>query len=397
MIFYATMRTATAPRRILVIIPTATLTQRQLLEGLLGYTHESATIPWQLHLDLHDLNRQHLKDCKSWNCSGIIAYILSERERREILDTKLPAVLIEPRLSAPLPDIPGNVVSFINEHAAEGRTAADYFMKRRYTFFAYIGTAQPTFWSEERIKGYREQLGAKGFRPIVYPTPSPEAQLDFAVESRSLVRWLKSLPRPTALFCVHDRRAQQIIATASAAGLKIPQDLAVLGVDNDELLCEMTVPGISSIPVFDHERGREVGRAMDALLDGRDVERVRITQHDVVITRMSSSAEAISDPFVARAVEYACAHLDERPSLPALAKAAGCSKTVLNIHARRVLGRTISEELTRLQLDSAISRLADAQRTVEEIAQECGFCNASHLAMRLKSEYGHSPGWYRRK
>ena len=74
MIFYATMRTATAPRRILVIIPTATLTQRQLLEGLLGYTHESATIPWQLHLDLHDLNRQHLKDCKSWNCSGIIAY-----------------------------------------------------------------------------------------------------------------------------------------------------------------------------------------------------------------------------------------------------------------------------------------------------------------------------------
>ena len=383
-------------KRVIVVIPTSTLTQRQLLEGLLEYAHESAATPWQLHLDLRDLNRQHLRDLKSWNCQGIIAYILSDRERQDFIATGLPAVFIEPTLSKPLPRLPRNIVTFVNEHAAEGRTAADYFVKRRYSSFAYIGTAKPTFWSEERAKGFAERLAEHGFAPSIYPAPPPREQNDFALESRRLTKWLLKLPRQTALFCVHDRRAQQVIATATAAGLRIPEDIAVLGVDNDELLCEMTVPAISSIPVNDHERGLAVGEAMNRLLEKRSVKRVQITRHDTVITRTSTNAQAIADPFVARAIAYACAHLAERPTLPELAKVAGCSKTVLNIHARRSLGHTISDELARHQVNAAIERLADHSHTVEEIAQDCGFCSASHLGLRLKAVTGHTPGHYRR-
>ena len=370
-------------KRILVVIPTSTLTQRQLLEGLLEYAHESASTPWQFHLDLRDLNRQHLKDLKSWNCRGIIAYILNDRERQDF--------------SKPIPHKLRNIVTFINEHAAEGRTAADYFINRRYRSFAYVGTAKPTFWSDERIKGFAERLKESGFAPSIYPSPPPREQNDFALESRRLTRWLRQLPRQTALFCVHDRRAQQVIATATAAGLRIPEDIAVLGVDNDELLCEMTVPAISSIPVNDHERGRAVGEAMDRLLERRPVKRVQITRHDTVITRTSTEAHAIADPFIARAIAYACAHLIERPTLDELAKAAGCSKTVLNLHARRALGHTISDELTRHQLNAAIERLSNTDRTVEEIAQACGFCSASHLGLRLKAVTGHTPGHYRQR
>lgn len=383
-------------KRILVVIPTSTLTQRQLLEGLLEYAHESASSPWQFHLDLRDLNRQRLKDLKSWNCSGIIAYILSDRERQDFIATGLPAVFIEPTLSAPLPHMPRNIVTFINEHAAEGRTAADYFIKRRYRSFAYIGTAKPTFWSDERIKGFAERLKENGFAPAIYPAPPPREQNDFAIESKRLTKWLRRLPRQTALFCVHDRRAQQVIATASAASLRIPEDIAVLGVDNDELLCEMTVPAISSIPVNDHERGRAVGEAMDALLERRPVRRVQITRHDAVITRTSTDAQAIADPFVARAIAYARDHIAERPSLPELAKAAGCSKTVLNLHARRALGHTITDEVTRLQLDAAIEQLTNTDHTTENIAISCGFCSASHLGLRLKAITGRTPGHYRR-
>ena len=334
-------------KRILVVIPTSTLTQRQLLEGLLEYAHESTTDTWQFHLDLHDLNRQHLKDLKSWNCRGIIAYILNDRERRDFIATGLPSVFIEPTLSKPLPNMPRNVVSFINEHAEEGRTAARYFIERSYRSFAYIGTAKPTFWSGERRKGFCEQLAKDGFTPSIYPSPPPDEQNDFALEARRLARWLKSLPRPAAVFCVHDRRAQQVIATAASTGLRVPEDVAVLGVDNDELLCEMTVPAISSIPVNDHERGQAVGEAMDRLLSRKSVKRVHITRHDSVITRTSTNAQAISDPFVARAITYVRAHLADRPTLPELARIAGCSKTVLNIHARRALGHTIAEEITK--------------------------------------------------
>ena len=396
MIYSRGVATARNQKRILVVIPTSTLTQRQLLEGLLEYAHESASSPWQFHLDLRDLNRQRLKDLKSWNCSGIIAYILSDRERQDFIATGLPAVFIEPTLSAPLPHMPRNIVTFINEHAAEGRTAADYFIKRRYRSFAYIGTAKPTFWSDERIKGFAERLKENGFAPAIYPAPPPREQNDFAIESKRLTKWLRRLPRQTALFCVHDRRAQQVIATASAASLRIPEDIAVLGVDNDELLCEMTVPAISSIPVNDHERGRAVGEAMDALLERRPVRRVQITRHDAVITRTSTDAQAIADPFVARAIAYARDHIAERPSLPELAKAAGCSKTVLNLHARRALGHTITDEVTRLQLDAAIEQLTNTDHTTENIAISCGFCSASHLGLRLKAITGRTPGHYRR-
>ena len=396
MIYFCGMAAIRNQKRILVVIPTSTLTQRQLLEGLLEYAHESASSPWQFHLDLRDLNRQHLKDLKSWNCSGIIAYILSDRERQGFIATGLPAVFIEPALSAPLPSMPRNIVTFINEHAAEGRTAADYFIKRRYRSFAYIGTAKPTFWSDERIKGFAARLKEDGFAPSIYPSPPPREQNDFAIESKRLTKWLRQLPRQTALFCVHDRRAQQVIATATAADLRIPEDIAVLGVDNDELLCEMTVPAISSIPVNDHERGRAVGEAMDALLERRPVKRVQITRHDAVITRTSTDAQAIADPFVARAVSHARAKLSERPSLLELAKAAGCSKTVLNLHARRALGHTITDEITRLQLDAAIEQLTNTDHTNEDIAISCGFCSASHLGLRLKAITGHTPGHYRR-
>ena len=382
-------------KRILVFIPTSTLTQRQLLEGLLEYAHESATSTWQFHLDLHDLNRQHLKNLKSWNCNGIIAYILNDRERKDFINTGLPAVFIEPTLSKPLPHMPRNIVTFINEHAEEGRTAANYFIERRYRSFAYIGTAKPTFWSDERMKGFCERLKANGFKPEIYPVPPPSAQNDFALESQKLVRWLKGLPRSTAIFCVHDRRAQQVVATATSAGLRIPEDIAVLGVDNDELLCEMTVPAISSIPVNDHERGLAVGNTMDCLLERRPVKRVNITRHDTVITRTSTDVQAIADPFVARAIAYACTHLSERPTLPMLAKEAGCSKTVLNLHARRTLGHTIHDEMLRHQINAAIERLTNTSRTIEEIAQTCGFCSASHLGIRLKAATGHSPKFFR--
>lgn len=377
------------------MIPTSTLTQRQLLEGLLKYAHESNPGTWQFHLDLHDLNRQHVRNLKSWGCSGIIAYILNDRVRREFTASGLPAVFIEPTLAKPLPKQPRNVVTFINEHAAEGRTAARYFVERRYRSFAYIGTAKPTFWSEERMKGFAAQLAESGFKPRIYPTPPVREQNDFALEADRLTRWLEKLPRHTALFCVHDRRAQQAIATSVSAGLRVPEDIAVLGIDNDELLCRMTVPAISSIPVYYRECGMDVGKAMDDLLEGRKTERVVITRHSNVITRTSTDAQAIDDPFVARAVACARSHVGERIGLPELARIAGCSKTTLNLRARRALGHTIADEVTHIQLNAAVERMASTNYSINEIARECGFCSASHLGLRMKQMRGMTPGEFR--
>ena len=390
------MDTEAQTRRILVVIPTSTYTQRQLLEGLLAYAHEKSGDAWHLHLDLMDLNRQHLKDLRSWRCSGIIAYILSNRERRDFIATGLPAVFIEPTLAAPTPNMPKNVVSFINDHSAEGRTAAEYFLARRYRSFAYVGTAKPTVWSGERARGFASRLAEEGFSPVVYEPPPAKEQDDFALESRRLIRWLRGLPRPTALFCVHDRRAQQVIATAQTAGINVPEDLAVLGVDNDELLCEMTAPAISSIPVGDRERGRMVGEALDALISRRKTPSVRISRHTSVITRRSTDVNAIDDAFLSRAVAYAEAHMAEHPTANAVAAAAGCSRTFLNRRAHCILGHSLGREIAQKQIERAVHMLRSTSKTVDEIAHDCGFCGASHLGSRLKSTTGLTPGECRR-
>lgn len=383
-------------RKILVAIPTSTYTQRQLLEGLLAYTHEKGGEPWLLHLDLNDLGEQRLKDLRSWRCDGIVAYILSDRERRSFAGTGLPAVFIEPTVAEASSRMPRNVVTFVNDHAEEGRTAADYFLKRHFRSFAYIGTAKPTVWSAERAKGFAERLAEDGFSPLVYNPPHGRARDDFALESRHLVRWLERLPKPTALFCVHDRRAQQVVATARLVGIGIPEEISMLGVDNDELLCEMTVPAISSIPVGDRERGRMVGEALDALMAGRDVPRVHISRHTSVVTRRSSDASAVDDAFLSRAISYAQAHMPDRPAIDEIAAAAGCSCTLLRKRAKTVFGRSFGRELARIQLDRAAHLLRNTTLTVEAVASESGFCSASHLGQRMKAALGVTPNAYRR-
>lgn len=383
-------------RRILVVIPTSTYTQRQLLEGLLGYAHEKSGEPWHLHLDLNDLSEQRLKDLKSWHCDGIVAYILNDRERRSFVATGLPAVFIEPTISGTSAMMPRNVVTFVNDHAEEGRTAAEYFLRLRFRSFAYVGTPKPTVWSSGREKGFSERLAREGITPMVYKPPRARERDDFALEAERLVRWLKSLPKPTALFCVHDRRAQQVVATAQLVGIRMPEDLAVLGVDNDELLCEMTVPAISSIPVGDRERGRMVGEALDALMSGRSVPRVHISHHTSVISRRSTDANAVDDAFLARAIAYAKSHMPERPTVDDIAAAAGCSRTVLNRRARCVLGHSFGRELARVQIDRAVHLLRNTAMTVAAVADECGFCGASHLGARMKATLGTTPSGCRR-
>ena len=383
-------------RRILVVIPTSTYTQRQLLEGLLAYTHEKEGEPWLLHLDLNDLSEQRLKDLKAWRCDGIVAYILNDGERRSFAATGLPAVFIEPTLAEATTMMPPNIVTFVNDHAEEGRTAAEYFLKRMFRTFAYIGTTKPTVWSAERAKGFAERLAEDGFSPHVYDPPCGSEQDDFAMEARRLVLWLKSLPKPAALFCVHDRRAQQVIATAQLAGIRVPEDIAVLGVDNDELLCEMTVPAISSIPVGDRERGKMVGRALDALIARKAVPRVHISRHTSVISRRSTDASAVDDVFLARAMSYARAHMSDRPTIDDISAAAGCSRTLLNKRARIAFGHSFGRELARVQLDHAMHLLRSTDLTVEAISMESGFCGASHLGSRMKAAFGITPNACRR-
>ena len=215
--------------------------------------------------------------------------------------------------------------------------------------------------------------------------------------STPLPAWLKGLPRPCALLAVHDLRAREVLTAAEIANISVPSELAVLGVDNDEILCTTSSPTLSSVPTFDRSLGYAAGRALNELLLGRARGRVIRTRHTKVVTRHSTDSEVISDVFVAKALGWARNHLGEKLTADRLAISAHCSKPYLQERTELVLGITLAAAIRRLRLTTAAELLTTTDLPVSEISQRCGFACISHFAVLLKESYGLTPLAYRKR
>ena len=212
-----------------------------------------------------------------------------------------------------------------------------------------------------------------------------------------LVRWLRKLPRPTALFVAHDLRARQVLIAADAAGIDVPGHVTVLGVDDDELICETASPALSSIPTADISLGYACGRALEALFRGHPGDRVIRTSHTRVVCRASTDLNAVDDPFVAQALNWSRTHLSEGASVDSVAKGIHYSKRMLQIRTRQALGTSLGEEIRKLMLSTAAELLANTEKPVSEIAAECGYTGVSHLSLRFKKAFRLTPLAYRRQ
>ena len=379
-------------KRILVAFSKFDFTHRQMLGGILKYAHDTCASAWTTQLELLGMSRRDATALGNRCFDGIIAAVANPAERRRYLASGVPVVLYEPTIAkwdhAPRPP---NSITFFNDHMAEGRTAAEYFIERGHTSFAYVGTAEPVAWSEARRRGFVSTLGKKGLKCRVFPQSPAKKRGRPELESGRLLRWLEKLPPHTALFAVHDERAQQILSLASLSGLSIPDRIAVLGVDDDELLCTTASPTLSSISVYAAETGYRFAMALDALLRGRPHDPVVRTCHTRVTTRQSTDFSVISDPFVAKAVAYMRTNLAESIGGAEIAEAARCSLRTLQMRMRAALGRTPKEELAFLRRTEAVSLLSNTSMSVGEIARACGFCGASHLGVHLKQHLGVRP------
>lgn len=375
----------TKRQKILVAMPTGSYAERVKLEGILQYAHEKKGARWDLELDLSGILGRLLQTNASQPYDGIIAYVGDDAERKSLLAIRRPLVLIEDlAIPSTLPRRK-DIVTLLCDHAAEGKTAADYFLSRNYRNFAYVGLREDSQYNTLRRKGFTDTLLAAGFGVNAYDGSLP------------LPDWLKGLPRPCALLAVHDLRAREVLTAAEMANISVPSELAVLGVDNDEILCTTSSPTLSSIPTFDRSLGYAAGRALNELLLGRAKGRVIHTRHTKVVTRHSTDSEVISDVFVAKALGWARNHLGEKLTADRLAISAHCSKPYLQERTELVLGITLAAAIRRLRLTTAAELLTTTDLPVSEISQRCGFACISHFAVLLKEAYGLTPLAYRKR
>lgn len=385
--------------KIAVILPHNIKEDRAAYRGVLDGARRLG--PWRCLLTEGRLDEQTL-DLRRLGIDGAVVHKISPRAAASLASQCVPVVLFEPfpdmrEANHPLVGAP----SVRLDSRAVGEMAARYFLERGYRAFAYIGEPFNFHWSLERRDGFADALAASGFPCAVYGGRfSVRERRDWSAERPRLIRFLQDLPKPTAVLAAMDARAVRVLDACAEAGVRVPEDIAVLGVDDDPILCESTFPTLSSIRTGRFRMGQKAAEILAAMLRGEVVPSPLDTAVPPlgVVTRESTGYDAMRDPTIARALVFIRTHSDaERIGVGDVVRAAGCSRRYLELRFRAHIGASVKDILLRTKLERVQSLLERTDMPIGNIASMCGFLRDSYLAVIFKRETGLSMTEWRRR
>lgn len=275
---------------------------------------------------------------------------------------------------------------------AVGRLAAEHLLERGPRSFAAVGHRGQEA-SLRRIAGLRAALAERGLDAATWWVPPTRAFDPHAIApmvDARCVAFLASLPRPLGVACANDIIARQLLDLLHAAGIAVPEDMAVLGVDDDDLLCRLAQPALSSVRLDAEGIGRRAAELLaDWLEHGRRPPVETLLPPRQVVARHSTALEAGIDPALATALEAGPQHINR------LAALAQISRRTLERRARRQLGRGIAAELRRRRLEQAKLLLQEGGPAIGEVARRCGFRDQAELSRTFRRETGMTPTAWR--
>ncbi len=369
------------PPKVALLIETSSSYGRGLLRGIARYARLHG--PWAFFLE-PGAQGENPPPLRAWGVDGVITLLRTRRQARRLLSTGLPVVDLDFT-------IPGLVPwGVCNDEVGVAKTAAEHLLSRGLRHFAFVGGTEPTdsLWETQRRDAFVAAVG--GAR--VYPWPA----LPWGREQKRLARWLRRLPLPSGVLAAHDQRARHVLEAARLAGLRIPDDLAVLGVDNDETLCELSTPSMSSVALDTDAIGYQGARMLHGLLRGRRAPKRTVLVPPLgVVARRSTDLLAMADPAVVAAIRFMDANLGRPIRIADVLGAAGLSRKTLEVRFRKSIGRTPHEELQRRRLDRVKSLLRQTGSPLKQIARAAGFTYVEHLHQVFRRATGTTPSRFR--
>jgi LacI family transcriptional regulator, galactose operon repressor len=363
------------PPKVALLIETSTEYGRGLLRGIVRYARLHG--PWSFTLAPGHLDQVH-PAADSWKGDGIIARIRSPEMEDVIRSTGVPYVastLSEPTdraLKRQAGEIRTNPVAI-------AKMGATHLLDLGLRNFAYCGLADLQ-WSSAREQAFSRYLGELGFECRTKQVTSanwmqqPRWMKTWKDEQPILAKWLWSLPKPTGLMACNDACGRGVLEVCTTARIHVPDEIAVIGVDNDELLCELSDPPLSSVALDVESAGYEAARMLDALMTGRSVlASVVWVQSTHIVHRRSSDVIAREDPLVARALRFIRDNSRTALSVDDVASALGVCRRTLERRMSGAVGRTILDEIMRCHLVRAKQLLVETGLSCGQIAREAGF------------------------
>lgn len=380
----------THPPNIALLIELSSVHARGLLRGISAYSQAKG--PWRLHL-IEQLRVPEIRRAlDTWDGDGLIARVETNAIARLLVERGLPVVNISgTSVVAPWPRVD-------TDNDAVCRMAAGHLVERGYHHFGFCGMTQYE-WSGWRRDCFAAELRQQGMPCSILELASLTSDRRMnRSDGRRLARWIAGLPRPAGIMACNDHCGRAVLDVCSELAVSVPDDVGVIGVDNDDLVCELCVPPLSSIEVNCERIGYAAAENLDRMLRkaGRAVG-TKLIRPTTLVRRRSTDASAVRDPFVAEAVRFIRAYASEDIDVPAVAGHVGVSRRYLEQQFQKSVGRTIHAELLRVRLENAQRLLGETDWKLQTIAERSGFKQASHLSSVFKEKLGLRPGQYRQR
>ncbi|MFW6106712.1 MAG: substrate-binding domain-containing protein [bacterium] len=328
---------------------------------------------------------------RGWCGDGIICTINNERNKSLAASLDVPVVNVSGAFTS------AGVPSVVGEDEVVGRVAAEHFTSRGFRNFAFLGPREPHF-AQKRSQGFRDAVTEAGFAVHETPQPKIPGGTDWLHQLEHLGEWLRDMDRPVAVFTAFDAVGHMVIQACRHVGLHVPEEVAVLGVDNDPTWCELSNPPLSSISQNFEGRGYMAAELLNRLMAGESPSDEPIgVPAETVVVRRSTDIFATDDETVRAALRFIHEHSDEQLRVNDVAAATHMSRRNIERRFHRALGRTVYDEIRHSRLATARSLLTRTDKPLMEVALDSGFSSASDLSNAFRRHLGMTPSQYRRR
>jgi LacI family transcriptional regulator len=373
-----------------LLIETSNAYARGLLSGITAFIRRQEA--WSVFLPEQERGALPPRWLTRWRGDGIIARLENEQIAAEVMRLGVPVVDVS--AARVVPSVPW----VETDDAAIAQLVFAHLQERGYRRFAFVGDDRFQ-WSRWRRDRFVALAAAAGATCDVFELPAADPRsASFEAMRAKMVAWLQQLPKPIGLMAAYDIKAQQLLDACRDAGVAAPEDVAVVGVDNDELLCELCSPPLSSVAPDAFNTGLYAAELLHRMMHG---EKIAPTGHFLkplrLVVRQSSAGFAIADPHIAAAMQLIREHACDGIQVSDLLERVPLSRRTFESRFRKIVGRSPHEEILRFKIERIKELLIGSDLTLSAIARRTGFAHDEYLSVAFKRVVGLPPSKYREK
>jgi LacI family transcriptional regulator len=377
-------------RRVCLLIDTATSWGVRLIKGIGSYAQQAGN--WLIHVEPWG-RYERFRIPKGWEGDGIIARINNEALAKEVSELGLPTINV-----SWYPYSGERIVRCTVDPDATGKLAADYFVSAGFEHFGYCGPLHMLGYSDTLAEAFAKHLEASKFTCRMCPLPAQHQQsIAWDAHLASLVKWVEQLPRPTAVLCWSAARGRQVTEACQYAGIRVPDNIAVLGGDYDDLMSHISSPPLSTIDQPADQIGFAAAELLDGMMRGKKPrKRPLLFPPTRIVVRHSTDTLAIDDEMVRDALRLIRARAHEDIHVSDVVRELAVARRALEQRFVQLVGRSPAEEIRRVRIEEAKRLLVESDRSVADISRATGFGHQDLLSRVFRRITGLTPTEFRR-